>query len=40
MLIDVILFYKKYCYIIYGGDLFCMDDDGMNVKFGYVFKDK
>ena len=40
VLTDAISLYKKYRHITHGGDLFRMDDDGMNVKFGYVSKDK
>lgn len=37
---EAISLYKKYRHITHGGDLYRMDDDGLNVKFGYVSKDK
>jgi alpha-galactosidase len=37
---SAISLYKKYRHITHGGDLYRMDDDGLNVKFGYVSKDK
>ncbi len=37
---DAIALYKAHRHITHSGDLFRMDDDGLNVNFGYVAKDK
>lgn len=40
VLTNAIALYKKYRHLTHSGDVFRMDDDGLNVKFGYVSKDK
>ena len=37
---SAISLYKKYRHLTHSGDLFRLDDDGLNVKFGYVSQDK
>ena len=37
---EAIALYKSFRHLTHSGDLFRMDDDGLNVKFGYVAKDK
>lgn len=37
---DAITLYKSFRHLTHSGDLFRMDDDKLNVKFGYVSKDK
>ena len=40
VLTDAISLYKRIRPLTHSGDLFRMDDDGLNVKFGYVSKNK
>ena len=37
---EAISLYKQYRHLTHSGDLYRIDDDGLNVKFGYVSKDK
>ena len=37
---SAIALYKQYRHLTHTGDVFRLDDDGLNVKFGYVSKDK
>jgi len=39
-LTSAIALYKQYRHLTHTGDVFRLDDDGLNVKFGYVSKDK
>lgn len=40
VLTNAISLYKQHRHLTHSGDLYRMDDDGLNVKFGYVSKDK